>query len=1130
MSTTLAHHITARTILGIDANCVPDPTLDLQRTSTSPYDNNGSTELAAVISSHNLYDVAREQLGRTNNFFTAHHTASNGSITSSRIDQIYAPRIDAIQWTHSSCHSFLPPRPESTSPRDHVAIQLTIHAITDKKGTDLPFIAENIFSSPKHTDAIANIIRKHFDPLNPPPNPPYTLAQLKLEIRHYGVTATAADRLKDTNETKQLKARISAQQSLIDQGIATQHTLDTIARNRTRLRDMSRPQRTLNDSVEYQAFQKGLYHDTGSAAMFRALTPRSADTWVKEIMDADWTDPSTPIPLDPLTHPPTTNPAHMADAFRKYYESLFARKSPTPDARDKARAALNAGRKTLPPTATACGAPITCTIVCEICKHLPIGKSPGPDRIPNAFYKNFADLLAPLLTLAYNQAHTGKGLPPQMIQGLITVLYKKKDRNDPRNYRPITLLNGDYKILMRILAQRLNIAILQFVSECQNGFVPDGFIAECSMLLTLLKAYIETDDNDTEGAAFIFLDMEKAFDRCSWEFLDMAIQDLGFPNEPNGDPHPLRQWIQLAYSHDNPPTRQMYVNGYLSKPFPLASGVAQGCPASPLLFIFFTEVLARLIEQDKLIKGIVIRGINHKLSQYADDTTLIARPNERHHRGPHSGKLRVEVHVETFCAATGGRENYTKREVYLAGAAKTNANLLPASIRRYIIPDGTPIRALGVPFGTFNELTWWWQRYAIVKSRVAHLININRMGITGRNIIAQSKFYGSLRYWLYSMIMPQPVIRALEQDIGALLWKRTPSLVPDETGTATQFHRHMIKPVSYRKQRQGGAGVMHWKSHTEAFYAQWIIKYMDPRLAPWKHVADHFLGNHHLIGRAFFLTKAGAHPDVANNLPPQLAYLKRCILSFQHLHLQRDLSVYGPEVQAEPLFGNPRLHIPLRPYSIQTWQQDIGCITIGDTLDTNTGLTFTPLQWTACFINDAPTRLHGRPSHADYVDARELELPIILNAITPAIAAVIHACDPSKYEYFALTSLVANAPRLFNIDHWVKRDDQGILHEQWLDTTMIVRLSFAFGGDVTLTEDSRPNRTGPRGTITTTAPHQRRHSNECSIMRLAGPRVAHRTWAFVSKFGCHCLRVESEIWGGEGSLKRGAPTQNEPQG
>ena len=116
----------------------------------------------------------------------------------------------------------------------------------------------------------------------------------------------------------------------------------------------------------------------------------------------------------------------------------------------------------------------------------------------------------------------------------------------------------------------MNEAVVQFVSPCQNGFVPDSFLPENIMLLKLIQAYVEEEDED---AYLVFLDMEKAFDRCSWEFMIDALHELGFDDN-------FIQYVRLMYTHDNPPQRQMYINGYLGPAFSLGSGVAQGCPLS----------------------------------------------------------------------------------------------------------------------------------------------------------------------------------------------------------------------------------------------------------------------------------------------------------------------------------------------------------------------------------------------------------------------------------------------------------------------------------------------------------------------------------------------------------------------
>jgi hypothetical protein len=117
---------------------------------------------------------------------------------------------------------------------------------------------------------------------------------------------------------------------------------------------------------------------------------------------------------------------------------------------------LHTGNRVLPPSAAKCGAAVTHQDVSRTCNTLPTGKSPGPDRIPNKFYKTFSAVTAPILANIINESHEKGEFTPGFSDGPIALLYKKKERDDPRNYRPITFLNGDYKIMMRILTQRMN--------------------------------------------------------------------------------------------------------------------------------------------------------------------------------------------------------------------------------------------------------------------------------------------------------------------------------------------------------------------------------------------------------------------------------------------------------------------------------------------------------------------------------------------------------------------------------------------------------------------------------------------------------------------------------------------------
>ena len=156
---------------------------------------------------------------------------------------------------------------------------------------------------------------------------------------------------------------------------------------------------------------------------------------------ANWTDPSNPA----FNGETVSAPKQILGEMSKYYTALFGRKHPAPAARDAClRQLRHGGNRVQPPTAAKCDAPIMVPEVEAVMNSLPTGKSAGPDTLPNAFYKTFSATLAPTLTKVFNASREGGALPPTLLQGIISVLYKKASRYDPRNYRPITLLNGDY--------------------------------------------------------------------------------------------------------------------------------------------------------------------------------------------------------------------------------------------------------------------------------------------------------------------------------------------------------------------------------------------------------------------------------------------------------------------------------------------------------------------------------------------------------------------------------------------------------------------------------------------------------------------------------------------------------------
>ncbi|BDA42525.1 probable LINE-1 retrotransposable element ORF2 protein at C-terminar half [Coccomyxa sp. Obi] len=117
-------------------------------------------------------------------------------------------------------------------------------------------------------------------------------------------------------------------------------------------------------------------------------------------------------------------------------------------------------------------------------------------------------------------------LPPSMLQGRIILLYKGKgaDRASPASYRPITLLNTDYKLAARTVASRLGPVLNQVVDPTQTGFLPKRWVGD--NVLAHLEEISYLQDTQQPGV-IVFLDFEKAFDRLDRAWIEQCMAAVG---------------------------------------------------------------------------------------------------------------------------------------------------------------------------------------------------------------------------------------------------------------------------------------------------------------------------------------------------------------------------------------------------------------------------------------------------------------------------------------------------------------------------------------------------------------------------------------------------------------------------
>ncbi|GAA6080862.1 uncharacterized protein LOC115161469, partial [Tachysurus ichikawai] len=246
------------------------------------------------------------------------------------------------------------------------------------------------------------------------------------------------------------------------------------------------------------------------------------------------------------------------------------------------------------------------------------GVAPGGDGLPAEWYRTFWPLVGPDLLAVYREAIGSGTLPPSALVGYITLLYKKGDRTDLANWRPITLLTADYKILAKVLVLRLREVMAQVVHPDQACGVPGRM---CGMNLALVRDTLAWAEQRRVPLALLSLDQEKAFDRVSHTFLFTLLERMGFG--PG-----FVAMVRLLYAGA---VSRVIVNGHRTGLIEQCGGVRQGCLLSPLLYVLYLEPLAERLRREPTFQGLHVpgaAGIRAKVSVYADDATLFLGRDE----------------------------------------------------------------------------------------------------------------------------------------------------------------------------------------------------------------------------------------------------------------------------------------------------------------------------------------------------------------------------------------------------------------------------------------------------------------------------------------------------------------------
>lgn len=442
----------------------------------------------------------------------------------------------------------------------------------------------------------------------------------------------------------------------------------------------------------------------------------------------------------------------IEDAFVKYYTSLF--RPAFPNIEDFKKDFLQFMPRLDDEVKNNLEETITLGEVETAIGNLKGGKSPGPDGLGAAFYKRFSNVLAPFLYRVFTEAFEA-GFLPFSFSRTHTVLIPKSDDKaklqSVTGYRPITLANTDYKVLMKIIARRLQGIITTLVGPHQTCGIQGRSILNN---VHVARSVLQCCDVFCRRVAMLQIDYEKAFDKVCHEILFCVLDHVNVGNI-------VKEGIRMAYREC---FTKLIVNKSVSEGIPVLSSVRQGCPASPLLFCIFLEPFCLRIINDVEIRGFSLQSSEVRLLTYADDVAVFCEDKE--------SIRKAIVITKEFCRVTNSSVNWAKCVGFFHGEWEATP-----SVFENITWSRTPVRYLGVPLDSYQDSRDYWESETVKLREKTTKWGGRALSVFARatvcNLFLLAKLWYAMQIIHCSRVQVLKIHRVFDVFIWSLVWERS---------------------------------------------------------------------------------------------------------------------------------------------------------------------------------------------------------------------------------------------------------------------------------------------------------------------------------------------------------------------
>ncbi|KAL2231101.1 UNVERIFIED_CONTAM: hypothetical protein Sindi_1704500 [Sesamum indicum] len=397
-------------------------------------------------------------------------------------------------------------------------------------------------------------------------------------------------------------------------------------------------------------------------------------------------------------------------------------------------------------------------------------KAPGPDGYSSGFFKATWPVVGEEVTRAVLDFFTTEKLLKQINSTILTLIPKVHTPMSVNDFRPISCCNVLYKIIAKLLVQRLSSLLDKIISPCQTAFIPGRSIGDNIMLAQeLFSGY---NQMRLPPRCALKVDIRKAYDTVEWDFLLAVLQLFGFPTK-------FTRWIEECVSTTS------FSSGLNGKS-------SWGDPLSPYLFVVVMEALhlgfLQRIEQDMQFTY-HLKCESSKVFQlgFADDLLLFCRAD--------FDSIRVfKEGLEWFAELSGLWLNVYKSHLIISRSAQ---ELKDQMLEILGFQEGhLPLRYLGLPlFSSRLSISDCQPLISKIDARITGWEGIS-LSYAGRVQIIKSMLSTLSLYWASAFILPKKVIKEIEKRLRNFLWKGTTS-----SGYAKVAWKDVCRPAD-----EGGLG------------------------------------------------------------------------------------------------------------------------------------------------------------------------------------------------------------------------------------------------------------------------------------------------------------------------------------